>query len=208
MCAGYANLFAEMAQAAGLEVVVVVGNTRELDGDIAPGPGHAWNAVKAEGTWYLVDTTWDAGHLEGTTFHPQYKTDYLFTPPAIFAASHLPELPEWQLQEQPISRGEFTRQPNLRPSFTAQGFELLNVDRSQTTVDDQARVVVRNTEGAYLSASWSGEGREGRCALEGRDTIEVLCDLPVDGVYTVVLFSNPTQSGMYWDVGSLGFVRR
>jgi hypothetical protein len=109
VCAGYANLFAAMGQAAGEEVVT-------LSGDV-PTPaenwefeGHAWNAVRIEGAWYLVDVTWDAGHVSGSLFTRSYTTKYLFMPPREFLQMHLPDDPHWQLLETPLDRGEAMRQ--------------------------------------------------------------------------------------------------
>lgn len=46
VCAGYAEMFEFLAKGAGLECIVVTS------------PGHEWNEVCINGTWYHVDATW------------------------------------------------------------------------------------------------------------------------------------------------------
>lgn len=50
VCAGYSAAFRLLAEEAGLEAIVVTGF---LDGTLA----HAWNKVKIDDEWYVVDTT-------------------------------------------------------------------------------------------------------------------------------------------------------
>lgn len=50
-CRGYANAFAYLCQAVGIECIIV-------DGYVAAGD-HAWNMVKVDGNWYHTDLTWD-----------------------------------------------------------------------------------------------------------------------------------------------------
>ena len=50
VCAGYSAAFKLLADAAGLENIVVTGY---LDGSLP----HAWNKVKIDGEWYIIDTT-------------------------------------------------------------------------------------------------------------------------------------------------------
>lgn len=50
VCASYSASFKLLADAAGLESIVVTGY---LDGSVP----HAWNKVKLDGDWYIVDTT-------------------------------------------------------------------------------------------------------------------------------------------------------
>ncbi len=50
VCRDYAKLFFYMAKKAGLEVVIITG--------MADGGGHAWNAVKINKKWELIDATW------------------------------------------------------------------------------------------------------------------------------------------------------
>ncbi|EJD50672.1 hypothetical protein AURDEDRAFT_112249, partial [Auricularia subglabra TFB-10046 SS5] len=74
VCEGYSGLFAALALAAGLEVITVHGHGKGY-GYEPPPPGsgvrdipryegnHAWNAVKLDGDWRLMDSTWGAGAL-------------------------------------------------------------------------------------------------------------------------------------------------
>ena len=50
VCASYSGAFKLLAEAAGLECIVVTGN---LEGDLP----HAWNKVKVDGEWQIVDST-------------------------------------------------------------------------------------------------------------------------------------------------------
>jgi hypothetical protein len=132
VCAGSAALLAELGRAAGIEIVVVVGDARGPDG-LFDGNGHAWNAINLGGRWYLADPTWDAGYVSGDRFVKQYETDWLLTPPEAFVGSHMPEDPKWQLLVTPLSQGDFIRQPDLEPSFHALGLRLLEPQRAQST---------------------------------------------------------------------------
>jgi len=51
VCQGYANLFYRLALEVGVDNRIVTGD--------AGGP-HAWNLVEIDGTYYYVDSTWDA----------------------------------------------------------------------------------------------------------------------------------------------------
>lgn len=50
LCEGYAKAFSYLCGRAGIENVVVTGNTTT---------DHMWNMVKLDGNWYHVDVTWD-----------------------------------------------------------------------------------------------------------------------------------------------------
>ena len=55
VCTGYAMTFQLLAQASGLQTVVVTGVATS---GVTTG-GHAWNRVLVDGKWLVVDTTWD-----------------------------------------------------------------------------------------------------------------------------------------------------
>jgi|GEM_PF-6266936 len=55
-CAGYVDAFRLLGRLAGLEVEMIGGpTTRDLPGS----KGHAWNLIRLDGLWYVVDVTWD-----------------------------------------------------------------------------------------------------------------------------------------------------
>lgn len=56
VCQGYAEAFLLLANAAGLEVAYVSGDATNSTGATE---SHAWNAVKVQGDWYMIDPTWD-----------------------------------------------------------------------------------------------------------------------------------------------------
>ncbi len=51
VCEGYANTFKLFMDVLGIECHIITGEVE--------GIGHAWNAIKLDGEWYYVDTTWD-----------------------------------------------------------------------------------------------------------------------------------------------------
>jgi transglutaminase/protease-like cytokinesis protein 3 len=73
--------------------------------------------VKVEGNWYLIDTTWDAGYLNGRSFTARYRTVYLFINPYNFIHSHFPLNPDDQLLSTPMSAEDFLICPGLNLSL-------------------------------------------------------------------------------------------
>lgn len=207
VCAGSAQLLAALGRAAGEEIVVVVGDARTQGSDVT-GEGHAWNAARVADDWLLIDPTWDAGSVEGRTFTKRYETSYLFAPPAVFAISHFPDEPRWQLQAPPLSRGDFFRAPMMRAEFHALGLTLLGPDRSQVSVDEVFEIAVDNPLGRFILAKYvAPDGSTGGCAVVNGPRASARCELPAAGAYQVKLYAAAEQYGSYPLVGAFAVNR-
>lgn len=88
VCEGIANLFAAVVGRMGLESVVITGRASG-----ARQERHAWNAVKIDGQWGLVDIT---------------RHTFLATPQE-FLARHFPDNPGWQLLDKPLTYEEWLK---------------------------------------------------------------------------------------------------
>ena len=207
VCAGYANLLTALGKAAGEEIVVVVGDARTEGGDLT-GESHAWNAARIDDVWHLIDATWDAGSTEGRVFTRKYRSDYLFAPPEVFAVTHFPDEPNWQLLAEPLTRGDFFRAPMVRAEFFAHGLELVAPDRSQVTVDDIFEIAVDNPHGRFFLANFTAkDGARGECRVVNGPRATARCDLPTAGSYTVDLFVGPQEFGKYAGVAAFAVHR-
>jgi len=130
VCAGFSDLFVSLAQAAGLEAVGVDGYAKGLGyeaGDTFAGQptNHAWNAVRIDGQWELVDCTWGSGAVDGEgNFHQRFEAYYFLTPPREFLCTHFPLDLQWQLVKEPVTLAEFERLPYVKPAFYRCGLQL------------------------------------------------------------------------------------
>jgi len=70
VCNGYAKAFQAMAQAAGLQTVIVTGTATGLTTG-----GHAWNRVLVDGQWLTVDVTWDDADGASPTRYDYFLVD-------------------------------------------------------------------------------------------------------------------------------------
>lgn len=206
VCAGYANLMKALGEAANIEIEVVTGHTRQSVG----GVGHAWNAVKIEERWYLMDATWNAGHVEGDSFTPEYSTDFFLTPAGAFGRNHFPENPDWQLLAEPISRAEFMRLPNLRPSFFERGLALQSPNRSQVTVEGSFSVRIDNPQRQWVMIAYRPKngGESVQCGISNDAALSASCPMVQSGFYTLHFLVGEQQFGQYQGVGEIEVVRR
>jgi transglutaminase/protease-like cytokinesis protein 3 len=198
VCAGYADLLVEMGKGAGIKVVYVHGDARSRSSDVA-GESHAWNAAQIDGRWYLLDATWDAGYLEGETFVKRYSTSYFVAPPSVFGVDHFPSDDAWQLRYPKQDRGEFFRQPMMSPSFYAEGFELIDPNRSQITVQGALDITLKNPRHRHLLH----EAQGATCTPSAGDVFRLHCAFARPGTYTVKLFSNDKPSGSFGYIGQV-----
>ncbi|MCB9758553.1 MAG: transglutaminase [Alphaproteobacteria bacterium] len=205
VCAGYANLLAALGDETGDEIVYVVGNVRGMDGGLM-GSSHAWNAARVDGRWYLMDPTWDSGYRgEDGAFVKQYRTDFLFTPPDVFVLDHRPDEDHWQLLMEPISSGDFIRQPMLEPGFFAMGLRMIAPTRPQLDVSGTVELRIHNPDAKHLlvDAVPEGAARGTRCTTIGRESLKVKCVLKDEATYNVRLFANDEAEGSYRYVGQV-----
>lgn len=121
VCSGYSGVFELLAGLAGFETVTIPGDAKgygfnpfeESEMDVS----HAWNAVKINDEWFLLDTTWDSGHVEGGDFVFEYSTGYLFLNPSFMIYTHFPEDEEWQLLDDKVDFHEYRRLHYLNGEF-------------------------------------------------------------------------------------------
>ena len=157
VCEGYARLAQALGTAMGLEVQVVSGWSKGygyVSGQRFDGPtNHAWNAVRIDGQWRLMDATWGAGYLdEHTQFVHRFQEHYFLTAPDEFIFDHLPQDPRWQLLAQPISAAEYENLVYLRPMFFVAGFRIGNHPRARIAAADRVSVTLGVTRPVQVTA--------------------------------------------------------
>lgn len=130
------------------------------------------------GSWFLVDSTWGAGHINsGDVYQRGFNQYYFLTPPSQLIFTHFPVESKWQLLKQPLSKEEFIQQPELDSAFFSAGIELVspkhgNLDsrypvRITLHVPDETSVeavgngaaVTRNGHLVYIDAPASSSGK-------------------------------------------------
>ncbi|VDI40278.1 Hypothetical predicted protein [Mytilus galloprovincialis] len=124
------------------EVIIALGITCKKISGYAKGYGHnlgeiitfsqdtdnAWNAVRLEGVWRFIETTWGAGYVDkNQEFIKKFNNFYFLTSPENFIYDHFPyfnsnieESKQWQLLEKPITIEEYAKK--IKPSKEARQY--------------------------------------------------------------------------------------
>ncbi len=130
VCAGFANLFTEIAIKTGIEAVTITGYAKGIgynEGDQFDGTNHAWNAVKIDGSWKIYDATWgqgaasvdSRGRIKSVN---KFDEQWFNVEPKQSVFTHLSEIPYQNFLTQNISLLEFERLPNYQPKVLQYGF--------------------------------------------------------------------------------------
>ncbi len=206
VCEGYANLFDALAQAMGLESVLIGGYSK--GGNYTPGQpfekaDHAWNAVKIDGAWRLLDATWGAGSFdEQGNFVRLFQEHFFLTPPTQFIYDHFPEDPQWQLIEKPLSLEEFAALPFVKPAFFR--YQLAVQSHRQGVIDADAQLAVdlAAPDEVLLSATLVSGGTTLPDTLtmtqREQQMYRISALFPAPGDYRLRIFAKPrNQDGLY-----------
>jgi hypothetical protein len=111
ICQGYAILYQFMCTRLHIECKVIVGYSKGHDytnGQAFTRSDHAWNALKLDNIWYLVDVTWASGNIKGHRFVAKYSADQFQVNPQVFVSKRLADIPMWQLLPNPVSLKTFS----------------------------------------------------------------------------------------------------
>ena len=127
VCEGYASLIQDLCRRFGLEAEIIAGTSRNNAAQIGLLPDesdHAWNAVKIDGQWELLDVAWAAGSVDGASGKFRYAfTDAYFMPdPERFFMNHFPQDRKWLLVKK--SASDFAKQPLYHPAYIRSDLEI------------------------------------------------------------------------------------
>jgi hypothetical protein len=199
VCEGYARLFMAMSHAVGLEAVMVPGYSKGFapDEDRSK-PDHAWNAVKLDGQWVLLDPTWGSGHIDQSkAFVAEFSRDWFAVPPERFVATHLPAEEKWQLLSPPLSQEAFWAQPSFSNPYYDYELSLDSHPKGQITSDGPLELRISSGKDCRLMAALYRQDQQlpGDHALverRGNDfTVTVVA--PEAGNYRLVVFASPPE---------------
>ncbi|MBI5608710.1 MAG: hypothetical protein HY902_07500 [Deltaproteobacteria bacterium] len=209
VCQGYAAVFEALCKSAGIEARIIGGMGRSAPGDawltaLGPDQAHAWNAVRIQGAWHLLDVTWDAGSTNDDVFEWGYTTDYLFLPPEAFLYTHLPDDPADQLVAQPITQVQFLARPFLRGEFYSAGLTLATPVEQVTGASS---VEIRHCEDVRVWAELTDQG--GKTRIKGQTLVAmapggvVVQVRPVLAPATLTISAGPSAGGPAAEVAEI-----
>ncbi|KAF9188874.1 hypothetical protein BGZ51_006362 [Haplosporangium sp. Z 767] len=150
VCEGYSNLFIALAEPAGLKVEKVIGVARGVDiqvGDDRMGSPHAWNAVRINGEYLLIDSTWGAGvcDLSTRSFRKLFRPFFFLLRPNRLIYTHWPNNPKQQYLDPPVEENVFRELPTMKPEAWNLGVQIAGKHRGRAirTKDDYVEVEIR-----------------------------------------------------------------
>jgi Transglutaminase-like superfamily len=113
-CDGFSTLYAELAKHAGVDVVTVLGYAKDgmhQNGEYFKDTNHAWNAVKLDNEWHLIDATWGAGFDDGRQFVRSFNPFYFLAPAAALQLSHFAKNPSQRFDHPSKNAAQFSSLP-------------------------------------------------------------------------------------------------
>jgi len=172
---GFAALFQKMAEIAGLESIITHGYNRVPDerrfpdGDAALRP-HAWNIVKINGSWRIIDTVQGSGDIsfrlssrdDGTLFEsighiPRYNSFFFMPDPESMKFINFPNEQRWQLTQDTLTKNQFINQPTKGALFFESDTELISHTNGTIKVTkaqaETLEIRIRETAGRLFSAN-------------------------------------------------------
>lgn len=114
VCQGYAEVFHELCENAGIESYIVLGYTRQHG--VVVNINHAWVIARIDTNWFCFDPTWGSGYLLEGRFIRKFTNQYFMVRPEDFIQSHMPFDPLWQALFYPVSAGDFSK--GIKPGKT------------------------------------------------------------------------------------------
>lgn len=145
VCSGYSMIFETMCEYLGLETEYVVGYSKGSDfipGEKLKQADHAWNSVKIDSSYYLVDTTWGAGGCVGDDYKKHFIDFYFCPDPERFIRSHLPVENKWKLVSDNITLEDFSNSLFLSSAFEQNGFKKIVPDYSIIKSEGISKIII------------------------------------------------------------------
>jgi len=130
VCEGYSTLYKALCTHLNIECEMITGSSKTFISEIGNTrlpSNHAWNAIKLNGTWHLVDVTWGAGSVDYSQmrFRRSYNPSFFDTEPSDFIINHFPDKSQWQLLDQKMSIKDFGLQYQIFQAYWDSNIKLI-----------------------------------------------------------------------------------
>lgn len=203
VCGGYAGLLKFFCDAFHIESEIVYGIARTGKRDINVSQyklrsNHAWNAVKINNNWRLIDATWAAGTIDDTDeenlkFYKDYKEIYYFTPPEKMIFNHFPDQFKHQYLTKSVSKEKFKKWPLFTSVFLSDSISEIYPDTSliRVKVGDTVHFRMKNRlYSSYMCFTSENFKKVGYSGTVKKDGDWLLVDYPVkvSGNYNIYLY--------------------
>ena len=128
VCEEYAQSFKKICDLLNIEAAVIKGNVRSDAREIGTASNttnHAWNAVKIDGKWKILDATWAAGYEYDGKWVRKFNNYFFNIPTNKIFKTHYPKEAIWVLPFGRMTLQEFYNQPIYTNTFLALEAELI-----------------------------------------------------------------------------------
>lgn len=107
VCEGYSNLMVDFCKSSSIPCFLVCGYVKTPEGNI-PEILHAWNVLRIDSVWTMLDITWSSGYLNSDNkYVKRFSNKYFMSKPKNFVKDHMPLDPMWQLLRNPFTKKDF-----------------------------------------------------------------------------------------------------
>ena len=209
VCAGYAAIYETMCDSLGLESEYVIGYSKGAGftpGVIPRQSDHAWNSVKIDGVYYLIDSTWGSGSCDGDNFVKNFREFYFCTNPEAFIRTHLPEEQKWQLISPTITLQNFVNMLLVNEAFYENGFSDISPDAAVISATGGLKVTfsydpsknLALINNLYILQGNTYQGLNNACFYtKGNGKAEITCLTNYQGKYMLRIFGGDAGAESY-----------
>ncbi|MFD0965018.1 transglutaminase domain-containing protein [Pseudofulvibacter geojedonensis] len=149
ICEGYSLILNYIYKYLQIESIVIVGGTKQYTrkiGRVRSSSNHAWNAVRINNEWKLIDATWSTGNSRKVPNKFDFSDEYFFTPPENFILTHYPDKKEWQFLKKTISKETFYYNPIFHGTYFNSGLKINQFHKGLIKIKDKKSIKLNFTE--------------------------------------------------------------
>ncbi len=129
VCEEYAQSLKKVCDLLGIEAVVLTGYVRNSAYEINRVPNttnHAWNAIKVNNRWMIIDATWSSGYVMNGRWLKEFNDYYFNVDYKKIGYTHYTDNRKWNIILNQPSLQEFYDQPIYGKEFLRKNMEVIS----------------------------------------------------------------------------------